>query len=74
MSVVVSMRAALSRDVTSGVYCCCCLCRCWEYKAGFCTLGIQALAELNQWRAALPWVLEHYEDQDKIPPKIMQLW
>ncbi|CAG04184.1 unnamed protein product [Tetraodon nigroviridis] len=47
--------------------------RCWEYKAGFCTLGIQALAELNQWRAVLPWVLQQYENQQEIPPKIVQL-
>ncbi|XP_029681293.1 peroxisome assembly protein 26 isoform X1 [Takifugu rubripes] len=47
--------------------------RCLEYKAGFCTVGIQALAELNQWRAALPWVLQQYEDQEKIPAQIVQL-
>lgn len=63
--------AARSCDVTVSVFW---LCRCLEYKAGFCTVGIQALAELNQWRAALPWVLQQYEDQEKIPAQIMQLW
>lgn len=63
--------AARSCSVNVPVFC---FCRCWEYKAGFCTVGIQALAELNQWRAALPWILQQYENQEKIPAKIMQLW
>ncbi|XP_005923638.1 peroxisome assembly protein 26 [Haplochromis burtoni] len=46
--------------------------RCAELKAGFCILGIQALAELNQWRDVLCWVLQQYE-QEKIPAKIMQM-
>lgn len=50
-----------------------CSCRCAELKAGFCILGIQALAELNQWRDVLCWVLQQYE-QEKIPAKIMQMW
>lgn len=41
-----------------------------ELKAGFCILGIQALAELNQWRDVLCWVLQQYE-QEQIPAKIM---
>ncbi|XP_062239109.1 peroxisome assembly protein 26 [Platichthys flesus] len=44
-----------------------------EFKAGFCTIGIQALAELNQWPGVLPWVLQQYELQEKIPAKIMQM-
>ncbi|XP_056133425.1 peroxisome assembly protein 26 [Lampris incognitus] len=44
-----------------------------EFKAGLCLLGIQALAELNQWRGVLVWILQHYECQDKIPAKIMQM-
>lgn len=47
--------------------------RCAEFKAGFCILGIQALAELNQWHRVLPWVLKQYEYQEKIPAKIMQM-
>ncbi|KAM3588065.1 uncharacterized protein V6R79_020244 [Siganus canaliculatus] len=43
-----------------------------ELKAGFSILGIQALAELNQWRGVLPWVLQQYE-QHKVPAKIMQM-
>uniref|UniRef100_A0A8C6WLJ3 Peroxisome assembly protein 26 n=1 Tax=Neogobius melanostomus TaxID=47308 RepID=A0A8C6WLJ3_9GOBI len=44
-----------------------------DIKAGFCILGIQALAELNEWRCVLPWVLQQYEHQEKIPAKIMQM-
>ncbi|XP_037616863.1 peroxisome assembly protein 26 [Sebastes umbrosus] len=47
--------------------------RCGEFKAGFCILGLQALAELNQWHGVLSWVLQQYEHQDKIPAKIMQM-
>ncbi|XP_042367100.1 peroxisome assembly protein 26 isoform X1 [Plectropomus leopardus] len=47
--------------------------RCAELKAGFCILGIQALAELNQWHGVLSWVLQQYEHQEKIPAKIMQM-
>uniref|UniRef100_A0A3Q3MAY8 Peroxisomal biogenesis factor 26 n=1 Tax=Mastacembelus armatus TaxID=205130 RepID=A0A3Q3MAY8_9TELE len=59
---------SLSVNVT-----CYCLFRCGEFKAGFCILGIQALAELNQWPRVLSWVLQHYEHQEKIPAKIMQM-
>ncbi|XP_035477186.2 peroxisome assembly protein 26 [Scophthalmus maximus] len=44
-----------------------------EFKAGFCILGIQALAELNQWHGVLPWLLRQYEQQERIPAKIMQM-
>ncbi|XP_034019526.1 peroxisome assembly protein 26 [Thalassophryne amazonica] len=44
-----------------------------ELKASFCILGIQALAEMNWWRDVLSWVLQHYEHQEKIPAKIMQM-
>ncbi|XP_078098712.1 peroxisome assembly protein 26 isoform X1 [Sander vitreus] len=47
--------------------------RCGEFKAGFCILGIQALAELNQWHGVLSWVLQQYKHQEKIPAKIMQM-
>lgn len=47
--------------------------RCGEFKAGFCILGIQALAELNQWHGVPPWVLQQYEHQEKIPAKLMQM-
>ncbi|XP_071359078.1 peroxisome assembly protein 26 [Trachinotus anak] len=47
--------------------------RCGELKAGFCILGIQALAELNQWHGVLSWVLQQYEPPEKIPAKIMQM-
>ncbi|XP_075886105.1 peroxisome assembly protein 26 [Nelusetta ayraudi] len=43
-----------------------------ELKAGFCILGIQALAEMNEWPAVLPWVLQQYE-QERIPAKLMQM-
>ncbi|XP_061663430.1 peroxisome assembly protein 26 [Syngnathoides biaculeatus] len=44
-----------------------------ELKAGFCIVGIQALAELNQWPGVLGWVLQHYHHQEDIPAKIMQM-
>ncbi|XP_010737225.3 peroxisome assembly protein 26 [Larimichthys crocea] len=47
--------------------------RCAEFKAGFCILGVQALAELNQWQGVLSWVLQQYEQQERIPAKIMQM-
>lgn len=47
--------------------------RCGELKAGFCTLGIQALAEMNHWHGVLSWVLQQYEHYEKIPAKIMQM-
>ncbi|XP_076577844.1 peroxisome assembly protein 26 [Chaetodon auriga] len=47
--------------------------RCGEFKAAFCILGIQALAELNQWHGVLSWVLQQYEHLEKIPAKIMQM-
>uniref|UniRef100_A0A8D2ZQX2 Peroxisome assembly protein 26 n=1 Tax=Scophthalmus maximus TaxID=52904 RepID=A0A8D2ZQX2_SCOMX len=50
-----------------------CPLRSGEFKAGFCILGIQALAELNQWHGVLPWLLRQYEQQERIPAKIMQM-
>ncbi|XP_054876412.1 peroxisome assembly protein 26 [Poeciliopsis prolifica] len=44
-----------------------------EIKTGFCILGIQALAELNQWRGVSSWVLQHYGEQENVPAKIMQI-
>lgn len=44
-----------------------------ELKASLCIVGIQALAELNQWRDVLEWILQHYGETKKIPAKIMQM-
>lgn len=44
-----------------------------DIEAAFCVLGVQALAELNEWHYVLPWVLLQYEQQEKIPAKIMQM-
>ncbi|KAJ8262012.1 hypothetical protein GJAV_G00161090 [Gymnothorax javanicus] len=44
-----------------------------ELKAALCIVGIQALAELNQWRRVLPWILQQYNRPEKIPAKIMQM-
>uniref|UniRef100_A0A3Q2Z4F9 Peroxisomal biogenesis factor 26 n=1 Tax=Hippocampus comes TaxID=109280 RepID=A0A3Q2Z4F9_HIPCM len=44
-----------------------------ELKAGFCIVGIQALAELNQWPGVLAWVCQHYEHEEDIPAKILQM-
>lgn len=47
--------------------------RCAEFRAGFCILGIQALAEMNKWRGVLSWLLQQYENPEKIPAKILQM-
>ncbi|XP_015208499.2 peroxisome assembly protein 26 [Lepisosteus oculatus] len=47
--------------------------RCSEVKVALCTIGVQALAELNQWRGVLPWILQYYGTPEKIPAKIMQM-
>lgn len=44
-----------------------------EFKAGFCILGIQALAEMNRWPGVLFWVLQQYDQQEKIPSKVLQI-
>ncbi|KAK3517898.1 hypothetical protein QTP70_026209 [Hemibagrus guttatus] len=44
-----------------------------ELKAALCIVGIQALAELNQWHDVLKWVLQHYGETEQIPAKIMQM-
>ncbi|XP_066524742.1 peroxisome assembly protein 26 isoform X2 [Hoplias malabaricus] len=44
-----------------------------ELKAALCIVGIQALAELNQWSEVHTWVLRHYDETEKIPAKIMQM-
>ncbi|XP_067110385.1 peroxisome assembly protein 26 isoform X1 [Osmerus mordax] len=48
-------------------------CRYAEFKAALCILGIQALAELNQWRGVLQWIIQQYECPEKMPAKIMQM-
>lgn len=45
-----------------------------ELKAAFCIVGVQALAELNQWKDVLTWVSQHYGGTEQIPAKIMQMW
>ncbi|KAA0720710.1 Peroxisome assembly protein 26 [Triplophysa tibetana] len=44
-----------------------------ELKAALTIVGIQALAELNQWRGVLSWVLQQYGETTKIPAKIVQM-
>lgn len=44
-----------------------------ELKAALTIVGIQAMAELNQWRGVLSWVLQQYGKTDKIPAKIIQM-
>ncbi|XP_061107812.1 peroxisome assembly protein 26 [Conger conger] len=44
-----------------------------ELKAALCVVGIQALAELNQWRRVLTWVLKQYGSPEKMPVKIVQM-
>ncbi|KAJ8381960.1 hypothetical protein SKAU_G00027380 [Synaphobranchus kaupii] len=44
-----------------------------ELKAALCVVGIQALAELNQWRRVLTWVLQQYGRPEKMPAKIVQM-
>ncbi|GAA6082593.1 peroxisome assembly protein 26 [Tachysurus ichikawai] len=44
-----------------------------ELKAALCIIGIQALAELNQWHDVLKWVSQHYGETEQIPAKIMQM-
>uniref|UniRef100_A0A672PYA3 Peroxisome assembly protein 26-like n=1 Tax=Sinocyclocheilus grahami TaxID=75366 RepID=A0A672PYA3_SINGR len=36
-------------------------------------VGIQAMAELNQWPGVLSWVLQQYGETEKIPFKIIQM-
>ncbi|GCB78308.1 hypothetical protein scyTo_0021188, partial [Scyliorhinus torazame] len=44
-----------------------------DVKFSLCIIGIQALAELNQWEQVLGWVIEIYEIPEKIPAKILQI-
>uniref|UniRef100_UPI00398F031B peroxisome assembly protein 26 n=1 Tax=Pristiophorus japonicus TaxID=55135 RepID=UPI00398F031B len=44
-----------------------------DLKSSLCIMGIQALAELNQWDQVLSWVLELYQIPEKIPAKILQM-
>ncbi|XP_052524156.1 peroxisome assembly protein 26 isoform X1 [Tympanuchus pallidicinctus] len=46
---------------------------CAEVKCSLCVVGIQALAEMNQWREVLPWVLQYYHRPEQLPPKILEL-
>lgn len=44
-----------------------------EFKAGFCILGVQALAEMNQWQKVLTLIVDQYQDQNQIPAEIMKM-
>ncbi|KAM9823932.1 LOW QUALITY PROTEIN: peroxisome assembly protein 26 [Neosynchiropus ocellatus] len=44
-----------------------------ELKAGFCIVGIQALAEMNQWPGVLSWLLRFYESPESVPARILQM-
>ncbi|KAJ3611967.1 hypothetical protein NHX12_020246 [Muraenolepis orangiensis] len=44
-----------------------------EVKEGLCILGVQALAELDQWPVVLSWVLRQYQRPEEIPATIMQM-
>lgn len=44
-----------------------------EVKEGLCILGVQALAELDQWPGVLSWVLRQYQRPEEIPATIMQM-
>ncbi|XP_062850757.1 peroxisome assembly protein 26 [Trichomycterus rosablanca] len=44
-----------------------------EIKASLCIVGIQALAEQNQWCDVLTWAIRHYGEIEQIPAKIMQM-
>lgn len=45
-----------------------------EVKCSLCVVGIQALAEMDRWREALPWVLQYYQVPAKLPPRVLELW
>lgn len=44
-----------------------------ELRSAFTIIGVQALAELNQWRTVLSWVLQQYGETENIPAKIIQM-
>nr|XP_028601371.1 peroxisome assembly protein 26 [Podarcis muralis] len=44
-----------------------------ELKCSFCTVGIQALAEMNRWREVLPWILQYYHEPECWPSRILEL-
>ncbi|NXO82433.1 PEX26 protein, partial [Sitta europaea] len=44
-----------------------------EVKCSLCVVGIQALAEMNQWREVLSWVLQYYHVPERLPPKVLEL-
>lgn len=44
-----------------------------EVKCSLCVVGIQALAEMDRWREALPWVLQYYQVPAKLPPRVLEL-
>ncbi|GAB1291235.1 Peroxisome assembly protein 26 [Apodemus speciosus] len=44
-----------------------------EVRCSLCVVGIQALAEMDRWREALSWVLQYYQNPEKLPPKVLEL-
>ncbi|KAM4675143.1 peroxisome assembly protein 26 isoform 2-T2 [Discoglossus pictus] len=47
--------------------------KCEQVKASLCVIGIQALAELERWREALPWLLQYYTNPQEMPHNIMEM-
>ncbi|XP_018417582.1 PREDICTED: peroxisome assembly protein 26 [Nanorana parkeri] len=44
-----------------------------QVKASLCVIGIQALAEMDQWREVLPWLFQYYQNAQEMPHNIMEL-
>lgn len=44
-----------------------------DVRCSLCVVGIQALAEMDRWREALSWVLQYYQNPEKLPPKVLEL-
>ncbi|XP_073477630.1 peroxisome assembly protein 26 isoform X1 [Aquarana catesbeiana] len=44
-----------------------------QVKASLCVIGIQALAEMEQWREVLPWLFQYYQSAQEMPHNIMEL-
>ncbi|KAM5172290.1 peroxisome assembly protein 26 isoform 1-T4 [Mantella aurantiaca] len=44
-----------------------------QVKASLCVIGIQAMAEMDQWRDVLPWLFQYYQSAQEMPHNIMEL-
>ncbi|XP_072256084.1 peroxisome assembly protein 26 isoform X2 [Pyxicephalus adspersus] len=44
-----------------------------QVKASLCVIGIQALAEMDQWREVLPWLFTYYQTAREMPHNVMEL-